>query len=159
MAILPTIISAARKSAQYGVDFQDQNCNFCSENVYDPRQHKIETPIFPYSTNKNGGFQFSGCEDQTVTHDGVLTDCRSRSRNTSAQSFNSGVGQLDGYNWMADHSASGEQNDDSRKRRHSYDAMPYYRERNLEDGWVLLDVKMVDKLEANKMQRQRALSH
>jgi hypothetical protein len=150
MAILPTIISAARKSGQYGVDFQDQNCNFCSENVYDPGEHKIETPKYPFSTNKHGGFQFSGCEDQTVTNDGVLTDCRSRSRNASAQS-----GQSDGYNWMADPPASGEQNEDSRRRRHSYDAMPYYRQRNLADGWVLLDVKMVDKDEVNK-RRQRA---
>lgn len=58
---------------------------------------------------------------------------------------------------MAEPPASGYQNSGDSNRRRSYDAMPYYREKNLADGWVLLDVKMLDKDEAEKM-RQRAFT-
>ena len=120
--------------------------------MIDPGDHKTEIAKPPYSIPSNGVFQFSGCQDQTVTHDGVLTDCKSRSRNASAQSSNSGSGQLNGYNWMVESPNDSHQN---YHRRRSCDAVPYYREKNLADGWVLLDVKMLDKDEADKM-RHRA---
>jgi len=166
---ISSIYSAVRKSSQNGVEqlYQDTNCNYCTD-IYDPGEsktgpvsikgsrHQLEST---YTVKNCGSFQFNGCQDQTVTNDGVLTDCLSRSRNASAQSFIGGGSQLNG--WGVGPPARGDQkrDDESRFRRHSHDgATPYYRQRNLDDGWVLLDVKMVKEIDERLSSRQRAFS-
>ena len=75
--------------------FKDKSCNFCETvSSYDPGEQKICIQSSRQGFNptaKNGSFHLNGCQDQKVTPDGVLTDCRSRSRNDSraAQRSNS----------------------------------------------------------------------
>jgi len=158
MAIISSIIKAARNTTQYGVVNQDKSCNFCETvSSYDPGEQKtcIQSSRQDFNpTAKNGNFQLNGCQDQKVTPDGVLTDCRSRSRNDSraAQSFDSGFGSIN--EWATDFSARGSQNGAGNSHSQDGRRTPYYRAKSLEDGWVLLDVKMVD-----EGARMSSLSH